>query len=137
MGKLFKDIDRFMNWVTKVGVKFFAWFFWTFYLFTFISGVSKLGFSKYSGASEGHMTTFLIVTSIWIWGTVRWLKRRGYINKGRRVFNNNKRFLPFILTNVVAPIVVSIIVHSITGSSSFTILSIPILSFLSANIEIG
>jgi uncharacterized membrane protein YidH (DUF202 family) len=134
MGGLFKDIDRMMNWIFRISNSFLAWFFWIVYFFILMNTI--FGDAKIGNDSDG-ISIFLILTSIWIWGTVRWLKRKGYIGKGKHVFYKNKKLIPFIITNIVCPVLVSLIVYSFTGSPNITIFSIPIFSFLSANIEIG
>jgi hypothetical protein len=64
--------------------------------------------------------------------TVRWLKRKGYITSKKEI-----RLLPFLFTNVVAPVLVVYFTFLLTGQTSIILLSVPILSFLSDKIELG
>jgi hypothetical protein len=125
---MFESLDRLINKIGSIG-------FWILYgLLTMlvIGGISEIG------SSSKNLNAYLIYLSIWLWVTVRWLKRHGYISRGQRLTSNKEfKFLPVILTNVIAPVAVSYLTFSLTGQASFSLISIPLTSFLTANIELG
>jgi hypothetical protein len=130
MSEIFEFLDRLL----KKGNRISMWFFYiilTMLVFGLIKEADKT-FTK-----DGF-STFVVIFSIWAWITVRWLKRKGYISGGAIIVSKKEiRFLPFVLTNVVAPVLVAYFTFLLTGQTSITLLSVPIMSFLSAKIELG
>jgi hypothetical protein len=137
MNNTFKAFDKFVDQFTAFGTNLFAWLFWVVFLFVMLSEIGNRGFSVFEGNSAEGVTIFLVLASVWLWGTIRWLRRRGYLSKISSKPIPKASLLRFVLTSVVAPILISLVIHFITGSSSVTILSIPLFSYLSANIGIG
>lgn len=129
-------LDNLMNRIAKTGTRFFAWFFWLFWLAYCVVEIPEQGFSRFVGDSTKGTTLFLIVTALWLWGTVRYLRRRGLLLKARRSVSR-PTIGRFLLINILAPLGVSLIVHALTGSASLTLFSMPVLGYFSVNLEIG
>lgn len=128
MDDLFKTIDQFMTQIFKASL----WFWWIVLTFIVVGSFSEIGRS-----SKG-INIWLISTSIWLWCTIRWLRRKGYLSKSQVSIRSIEfKFFPFLLTNVVAPVLVSYLTFSLTGHTSLSLVSIPLTSFITANIDIG
>lgn len=129
-----KEIDNITDKISSAGTKFFAWFFWVAYAIIAFNGISDMGFSKFSGMADGEPGVFFTMTAIWLWGTFRYLKAKGYIGKSK-VRAINYTWGGMIAKNIVFPVVVSLIVNAITGSPGLTLVSIPVLGAFSINLE--
>lgn len=129
-----KEIDKVASSISSAGTKFFAWFFWVMYVVLSFNGISEMGFSRWAGLDDGETGVFFTLTAIWLWGTFRYLRAKGYIGKSKTKAINYS-WGGIILKNVVFPVIVSLIVSSITGSPGLTLVSIPILGALSINLE--
>jgi hypothetical protein len=135
MGSIKEEIEsigRFLDNVSKITWMILSWFF-----YLTLTAVIFLG--EYDLSNNDNLKGFVIGTSIWLWVTVRWLKKKGYLTFKRNVnittVGNEFKFFPFLLKSIVAPIVVSLVIFSVTGEASVTLISVPILGFLSASIS--
>ena len=130
MSEISKWFDNFSNKIFKL-MMWIGYFLLTIPVLLFFKEPSQI-------FNNETFSTFIIAVSIWIWVTVRWLKRNGYISKGS-VSTSKKEIslIPFLLTNILAPVAVSYLTFLLTGETSLSLVSVPITSFLSANIELG
>lgn len=137
-----EEIDAFF----KLGTKVFALFWWAMLtLILFIIDYEIL--IQEADPNEPGIYIYLGILSIWLWTSVRWLRKKGYlgsikskelkriISSSDRQEQNKFRFIPFLMKSIVAPIVVSIVIFSVTGEASVSLISVPILGFLSASIS--
>lgn len=98
---------------------------------------------EYMIKGEGSISVWLIFFSVWSWCTASYIRRKNilaFLSSKLKVPTDNKRefkFLPFLIKNIVAPILVSLVIYAITGQASITIISVPIIGFLTANLNVG
>lgn len=119
--------------ILKIGNNFSLWFFYILLSLMVVGGLSET-----INSPQKNLNAYLIYLSIWLWCTVRWLKRKGMLSKvGNISAKKELKFVPFVLTNIIAPIIVAYVTFELTGQISISIISVPITSFLSANIELG
>ena len=94
---------------------------------------SNGGLIPYFNSLENEGKVFVIIgDSIAIWVIARYIF--GFTFKFEIAIDG---FWEFVLKNIVAPVIVSLIVWGITGSPGFTLFSIPVFSFLSLKLDIG
>ena len=137
-----EQIDTFFAF----GTKLFAWLWWGLLTITlFLIDYDIL--MKEADPNEPGIYIYLALLSVWLWTSVRWLKQKGYLGfikskelKPVKSISENQeqnkfRFLPFLMKSIVAPIVVSLVIFMVTGEASVTLISVPILGFLSATIS--
>lgn len=110
-----EDVDGFFDFFSKLQ----AWFWWGFLTIFFLLIDYNVLLEK-TDPNEPGIYIFLALASIWLWTTVRWLKKKGYLKSkpkneytlpNRPVETQNDggfKFFPFLMKNIVAPIVVSL-----------------------------
>jgi hypothetical protein len=116
-------------------MKALLWIGWAFgLLMIFVMASQEDGFSySFRYAAENGNWIVFILASIWIWGTIRWIviKIKGAEEK------LEISFIKILFVNFLAPTAVSLVLYYITGSSSITLISVPIIGGIAASIDIG
>lgn len=109
-----------------------GWAFWGFLLFYVGKEVGFIQMWINVAQNKGYM--FFVISAIWLWGTTRWIVLKLKKEKQEQV---KLSFLRILLVNIVAPVIVSIILFELTDNDSLTLISVPILGLISANLNIG
>lgn len=120
-----KDISSGLSFVLKACL-LIIWAIFGYISLDFIYHTLFLGES----VSTEAWSFWAIITSIWLWGVARWVKRP------QVVFPNFNLF-KFLIVNILAPVAVSYILFLLTGQTSITLITVPILGFLSASLNLG
>ena len=95
-----------------------------------VLGSINSGKNQFVEAELGFVSFAVGVFSLWYLGKmigVKVFKFRGY---------QTSNAFRFILKNIVAPVVVSLIIYTLIGETTLTFISIPIVGMISASIGI-
>ena len=121
---------EFLDKLASLVLKFSFWIFWC------LGAVITYAFFR--GLLEGNMDNdglgfLILIVAIWTWFTVRWIvKRYKGVDINKRIWTAN-----FLLKNIAAPIIVSFTVFQVTGETSITLVSVPIIGLITASLNIG
>lgn len=78
---------------------------------------------------EKFFGSLLAINSLWLTG-------RLVASKIKTIEANTHSIKMIVLKNIISPIIVSVVVFSLTGSTGITLVSIPIFGFLSASLGV-
>jgi hypothetical protein len=121
-----KPVFKVYMWVMSVVILFLVW-----------QNISKFGISGFianvNKSQSGNISGLTLMVSISLW----WITRNLFVGSSKSVTINASTSTIFLVKNIIAPVAVSYIIFLITGNTALTIISVPIVGLVSANIGIG